>query len=337
MPKGIFVTYFDAIQGVVLRPEYSYVKDKTKITNGLAQQLYFAHSTGETKNFLEITMGDLKISSYYTGMVPKSRNQICLALILEEKEVGAAYKEFLKNKANELIKVLDDGGEIKIKEIYGELEKREKTVDRKHLMIRILADEETWKTFAALKEGKKVSPTLISNLETLELVTEKQNGKKPEITKIKIFKTPSPSIIQALEEGKVPRNIRGRVGEKIIYAIDELRRQIQQNMEEKPTDLLEPLINSTNYQITNILNEEGLISIKDLQKKLGIEEETILYHIQQLKKHLLADHTKEYLHPLLKVEIETNRKENNTKNKTKNSKTYIPKRCKIESGRNPHG
>jgi hypothetical protein len=318
MPKGIFVTYFDAIQGVVLRPEYSYVKDKTKITNGLAQQLYFAHSTGETKNFLEIKMGDLKISSYYTGMVPKSRNQICLALVLEEKEVGAVYKEFLKIKAEEIVKELDNGGEIKIKEIYGELEKREKPVDRKHLMIRILADEETWKILAVLKEGKKVSPTLLSHLKTLELVNEKQNGKKPEIMKIKIFKTPSPSIIQALEEGKVPKNIRGKVGEKIIYAIEELRRQIQQNMEEKPPDLLEPLVNSTNYQITNILNEEGIISIKDLQKRLGIQEdETILYHVQQLKKHLLADYTKEYLHPLLKVEIETNRKENSTINKIK--------------------
>lgn len=312
MPKGIFITYFDAIQGVVLRPEYLYVKDKTKITNGLAQQLYFAHSTGETKKFLEINMGDLKISSYYTGMVPKSRNQICLALILEEKEAGVVYRDFLKLKAEEIIKIMDDGGEINIKGIYGELEEREKPVDQKHLLIRILADEETWKTLALLKEGKKVSPTLLSTLKMLELVTGKQNG-KPEITKIKIFKTPSPAIIQALEEGRVPRNIRGRVGEKLLYAIDELKRQIQQNMEDKPTDMLEPLINSTNYQIINLLNEEGIISIKNITKKLGIDEETVLYHTQQLKKHLLADQTKEYLHPLLKVEIETNLKENSTK------------------------
>lgn len=312
MPKGIFITYFDAIQGVVLRPEYVYVKDKTKITNGLAQQLYFAHSTGETKKFLEINMGDLKISSYYTGMVPKSRNQICLALILEEKEVGILYRDFLRLKAEEIVKVMDDGGEINIKEIYGDLEEREKPVDQKHLLIRILADEETWKTLAILREGKKVSSTLLSALKILELVTGKQNG-KPKITKLKIFKAPSPAIIQALEEGRVPRNIRGSVGEKLLYAIDELRRQIQQNMEDKPTDILEPLINSTNYQIINLLNEEGIISIKNITKKLGIAEETLLYHIQQLKKHLLADQTKEYLHPLLKVEIETNRKENTTK------------------------
>ncbi|WXG42191.1 MAG: winged helix-turn-helix transcriptional regulator [Candidatus Freyarchaeum deiterrae] len=324
MPKGIFITYFDAIQGVVLRPEYAYVKGKTQITNGLAQQLYFAHSTGETKNFLEIKMGDLKISSYYTGMVPKSRNQICLALVLEEKEVGAAYKEFLKIKASEIIKILDDGGEIRIEEIYRELEKREKPVDKKHLMIRILADEETWKALAALRDGRNVSPTYLSPLKMLELVTKKQNGNaKPKISKIKIFKSPSNSIIDALENGKIPKSIRRKVGEALLYAVDELRRQIQQDMEEKPTDILEPLVNSTNYQITNIIDEEGIISIKELSKRLGIEEETILYHMRQLKEHLLADYTKEYLYPLLKVEIEINRKQSSVANKIKKIVKYI--------------
>ncbi|MEM3586647.1 MAG: hypothetical protein QXO71_04920 [Candidatus Jordarchaeaceae archaeon] len=330
MPKGIFLTYFDAIQGVILKPEYLYVKDKTRITNGLAQQLYFAHSTGETKNFLEINMGDLKISSYYTGMVPKSRNQVCLALVLEEKEVGAAYKEFLKIKAHEIVKIMDNGGEIKIKEIFRELEKREKPVDKNHLTIRLLADEETWKALAAIKKGEKVSPTLLSNLKMLELVTEEQNS-KIETKKIKIFKTPSPSIIQALEEGKVPKNIKGRVGEKLLYAIDELQRQIQQNMEEKPTEILEPLVNSTNYQIANIINQEGVIQLKELQKRLGIEEETLLYHIQQLKKHLLADYTKEYAHPLLKVEIETSQKSGKI-NEKKTVKHIYDKDSKINRG-----
>ncbi|MGQ9720711.1 MAG: hypothetical protein ACUVXA_05235 [Candidatus Jordarchaeum sp.] len=319
MPKGIFITYFDAVEGVMLKPEYTYIIDKTEITNSLAQQLYFAHSTGETKEYLEIKMGNLKISSYYSGMVPKSSNQICIALVLEEKEIGVAYKEFLKTKAIEIIKLLDNGGKIKIQEIYKELEKREKTVDRTHLMIRVLADEETWKSLAALREGKTVSPLTLSNLKRLELVSEKRNGEtKFEIMKIKIFKAPSNSIIEDLEKGKVPPNIMSEVGQKVTNAIDELQRQIRQEMEERPIDILEPLVNSTNYQIIKILEEEGITSIKNLVRRIGVEEETILFHVEQLKNHMLADHTKEYVYPLLKVTIETKIEEKSIIKRIKN-------------------
>ncbi len=319
MPKGIFITYFDAIEGVMLKPDYTYITDKTEITNSLAQQLYFAHSTGETKEYLEIKMGNLKISSYYSGMVPKSSNQICIALLLEEKEMGVAYKEFLKTKAIEIIKLMDKGDEIKIQEIYKELEKREKTVDRTHLMIRVLADEETWKSLDALREGKTVSPSILSNLKRLELVSEKQNGEtKFEIMKIKIFKAPSNSIIEDLEKGKVSPDIRREVGQKVINAIDELQRQIRQEIEERPIDILEPLVNSTNYQIIKILEKEGIISIKNLVRRIEVEEETILYHVEQLKNHMLADHTKEYVYPLLKVTIETKIEERSITERIKN-------------------
>ena len=319
MPKGIFITYFDAIEGVMLRPDYMYVSDKTEITNSLAQQLYFAHSTGETKEYLEVKMGNLKISSYYSGMVPKSSNQICIALVLDEKEIGVAYKEFLKTKAMEIIKLMDKGDEIRIKDIYKDLEEREKTVDRTHLIIRVLADEETWKALAAIEEVKKVAPTILSNLKKLELISEKQNGEtKYEIMKIKVYKAPSASIIESLEKGKVPLNIRSEVGEKVVNAIDELQRQIKQEIEDRPIDILEPLVNSINYQIIKTLKEEGITSIKNLVRKIGIEEETILYHVEQLKDYMLADHTKEYVYPLLEVMIETKTEEKNIMNRLKN-------------------
>lgn len=319
MPKGIFITYFDAIEGVMLRPEYTYIKDKTEITNSLAQQLYFAHSTGETKEYLEIKMGNLKISSYYSGMVPKSSNQICIALLLEDKEIGVAYKEFLKAKAIEIIKLMDKGDEIRIKEIYKDLEEREKTVDRTHLMIRVLADEETWKALAAIEEDKKVAPTILSNLKKLELISKKQNGETTyEIMKIKVFKAPSTSIIESLEKGIVPPNIRSEVGENVINAIDELQRQIKQEVEDRPIDILEPLVNSINYQIIKILKEEGITPIKSLVRKIGIEEETILYHVGQLKDYMLADNTEEYVYPLLEVMIEAKSEEKNIMNRLKN-------------------
>ncbi|MEM2134984.1 MAG: hypothetical protein Q6366_004765 [Candidatus Freyarchaeota archaeon] len=306
MPKGVFVTYFDEVEGVVLKPEYMYIKDETRVTEGLAQQLYFAHSTGETRDYLEIKMGNIKIASYYSGMVPKSRNQICIALVLEEKEMGVAYKPFLKAKAMEIVKLLDSGDEINIREIYKELEKREKTVDRTHLMIRVLADEETWKTLAALREGKTVESSILSHLKRLELVSQKGDGNKRfDVMKIRVYKAPSDSIINDLEKRRVPPNIRSEVGQKVINAIDELQTQIKQEIEERPTDILEPLVNSTNYQIVKILEMEGIIPIKNLAKRIGVEEETILFHLEQLKNNMLADYTQEYVYPLLKVTIET--------------------------------
>lgn len=316
MPKGVFVTYFDAVEGVVLKPEYMYITDGTRVTEGLAQQLYFAHSTGETREYLEVRMGNIKVVSYYSGMAPKSHNQICIAMLLEEKEMGVAYKAFLKTKAIEIVKLLDSGEEVKIREIYKELEKREKTVDRTHLMIRVLADEETWKSLAALREGKTVEPSILSHLKRLELVSQKSNGeKKFDVMKIRVYKAPSDSIIKDLERGKVPQNIRSEVGQKVINAIDELQTQIKQEIEERPIDILEPLVNSTNYQIVKILEKEGITPIKTLAKKIGVEEETILYHIEQLKNNMLADYTQEYVYPLLKVTIETKTEEKNFTNR----------------------
>ena len=312
MPKGIFITYFDAVEGVVLKPEYTYITDKTRITNGLAQQLYFAHSTGETKDFLEMKIGNFKISSYYTGMAPKSHHQICLALVLDENEMGAAYREFLRIKAKEIVKTMDEGGEIRIRDIYKELERREKPVDEKHLMIRVLAEEETWKAMAAPRKGKRLSPSTLSDLKKLELLAEKQNGKsEPEIKKIRVFKAPSTSVVEALEQGRVPRSIRGMVGESVIYAIDELQRQIRQEMEEPPTEILEPLVNTTNYLITTTLDEEGIIPLKELTQRLGIEQKTILYHVKQLKNHLLADYTRGYVYQLLRIIVQVLPEENN--------------------------
>ncbi|MBS7250503.1 MAG: hypothetical protein KIH08_07925 [Candidatus Freyarchaeota archaeon] len=319
MPKGVFVTYFDAVEGVVLKPEYIYIKDETRITEGLAQQLYFAHSTGETRDYLEIKIGNIKIASYYSGMVPKSSNQICIALLLEEREMGVAYKAFLKTKAMEIVKLLDSGDEINIREIYKELEKREKTVDRTHLMVRVLADEETWRILAALREGKTVESSILSHLKRLELVSQKEDGeKKFDVMKIRVYKAPSDTIINSLEKGRVPPNIRSEVGQKVINAIDELQTQIKQEIEGTPTDILEPLVNSTNYQIVKILEEEGITPIKSLAKRVGVEEETILYHVEQLKNNMLADYTQEYVYPLLKVTIETKTEEKSFTSRIKN-------------------
>jgi hypothetical protein len=319
MPKGVFITYFDAVEGVVLKPEYVYIRDGTQVTEGLAQQLYFAHSTGETRDYLEMKVGNIKVASYYSGMVPKSRNQICIALLLEEKEMGVAYKAFLKAKAAEIVKLLDDGCEIRIQEVYKELEKREKIVDRTHLMIRLLADEETWKSLATLREGKTVDTSILSHLKRLELISQKSDGeKKFEVMKIRVFKAPSDSIIEALEKGKVPPNIRSDVGKEVINAIDELRTQIKQEIEERPIEILEPLVNSVNYQIVKILEEEGITSIKNLAKRIGVEEETILYHIEHLKNSMLADYTQEHAYPLLKVTIETKPEEKTFASRIKN-------------------
>jgi len=319
MPKGVFITYFDAVEGVVLKPEYVYIRDGTQVTEGLAQQLYFAHSTGETRDYLEMKVGNIKVASYYSGMVPKSRNQICIALLLEEKEMGVAYKAFLKTKAAEIVKLLDNDREIKIQEVYKELEKREKIVDRTHLMIRLLADEETWKSLAALREGKTVDTSILSHLKRLELVSQKSDGeKKFEVMKIRVFKAPSDSIIEALEKGKVPPNIRSEVGKEVINTIDELRTKIKQEIEERPIEILEPLVNSVNYQIVKILEEEGITSIKNLAKRIGVEEETILYHIEHLKNSRLADYAQEYAYPLLKVTIETKPEEKTFARRIKN-------------------
>ncbi|MHA1263114.1 MAG: winged helix-turn-helix transcriptional regulator [Candidatus Freyarchaeota archaeon] len=101
------------------------------------------------------------------------------------------------------------------------------------------------------------------------------------------------------------------VGESVIYAIDELQRQIRQEMEEPPTEILEPLVNTTNYLITTTLDEEGIIPLKELAQRLGIEQKTILYHVKQLKNHLLADYTRGYVYQLLRIIVQVLPEENN--------------------------